>query len=1316
MPLTLPPPLPTREAELTRQLDGVAARLRRVVLLRSASWLIAITIFWLGGVAFLDQRYQLPSLVRALGLSVYLITVPLLIRRWALKPLAGSGDPVRTALRVERAYPEFNDSLVSAVVFLRQGPTDRTSSPSLRNAAIRRASRKAERYDFDRAVDSRGTKRALVAALLVAGAAAWLLASYPDRARAALTRVVLPFGGTRPPTQTRLEILAPQPLPHRMARGEPLDLRLGLRGAIPERVSVSVKLDGSPTVEQTYVVPPVEGPVEGAELAVRIEPTRIPRDFQFRVRANDADSGWQTVHVLPPPVLVPLDGRPSPQLRLEFPAYTDVPPADLPDGSGVIECVAGTRVTLRAATDRPVARAWIGFRPDQPFVRLLPALAPLGGAHPAPAVPGFDLLGREVWADAPLALTDGGTRMEVTFVPRVSGPFALRFEDDTGLGTTRMFDVRVQPDPPPVVTLERPSAGRDSLLVLPDADVTFAAKVSDKQYAIRSVRLENRTNQGGPTQSRPWFDSHAAGPALPAAAALMRGVVPLPPADAVRLRPQQLEFEERLSLRRFRHGDGSALKAGDVLTVQVAADDFDDVTGFKQPGRSHEVELVILSKQDLEAVEQEAQSDLRGEILRLYAQQREARTKVQEAIQQLRNTGRLRPEDADRLAQAEQAQQQIRSRINNPDDGLRAKLNRLKQSARDNHLPKSAPTERLDAAAADLARLAAEELEPLEADIAAARRPSEAKESPAAPLGRAEKRQREVEQTLLSLLERLEPWSGAGEIRGEARSVLNDLKRQMEKGQRLGQQVPPDIPPDKLAPDQKAEVERAAVGDDRLAERGRQLVEKMNRLAVEKDAAVRAKVDAADRKDAEARARRAQAADLPPTSPDRRELGRQADDLESEARQSREAAEDLKREAEALRNAAMTGNSEQLKEQLRAAGQLTRQNQTSRAANEQRAAAANLERMLAALEEQKADDADRMRKKLKDADRELTELFDKQELLQKKTEAAESLKDPGQRQAELEKLAREQAKLEAEARDLAQQLRRNKAEPAAEELRRAAREMAQAREQLENGDPAAGKMDDALNRLDDAQRELDQAREKNEEELLREQAAKFADEIKALRDRAQRLTDESARIHQVVKKAGKWERPVRTSLNDLRQQQEGLAKEVRALVEKKFEQAAVFGRMLRQAADAMDLAAKRIDARLDAAETGPFDPELEDIADAGIQGQQKLAVKRLDQLLDALKPDQQAGGPPPMGGGMPPEMPPMGGGKPGEQLSPLAQLKALRALQADIAERTEAFDKAHPDRSKLNDDEVAELESLQKMQLDVAELIKQLTDAAMPGM
>ncbi len=1307
MPLTLPPPPLSRDDTVSRRLDEVAARLRRTVILRAGAQLLLLVVLFVATLGYLDHRYHLPGLVRALGLVSILVGVPLFVRRWIVQPLRGSGDPVQIALRVERAYPEFNDSLVSAVQFLRQRPGDRSTSPGLRKAAIRRAAAKADRYEFDRAVESRFTRRSVLGAVLAMTGAGFLIYAAPDASRIALIRLAVPFGGAVTPTKTTIEILSPSPLPHRMARGEPLDVHVVLRGHVPDRVSVSIKLEGATSIDQSYAVTADETNPALADLIVRLEPTRIPRDFQFKIKANDADTGWQSVSVLPPPILIPLDGRPSPQIRLDFPKYTDLASQELPDGSGVIDCIAGTRVTLRAATDRPVARAYIAFRPEQPRFLVVPMLAAIGPISPL-AIPGFDLLGREVWAEVPVAIGRNGTLLEVAFTPRLTGPYAFRFEDETGLGSTRMFDVRVQPDPAPLVLLERPAGGRDSLLVLPDAEITVQAKVLDKLFAVRTVRLEYRTGADQPNRAFPWFDADLAGRMLPAGAALMRGPLPIPTQEPLRLRPQQLAFETRLSLTRIRHPDGSPLKEGDVVTLQVAAEDFDDVNDIKASGRSHEVELLVVSKTHLEDVENETQADIRNELLRLHGQQKDARAKVQEALGQLRTNGKMRPEDAEKLAQAEQTQQQIRSRLSNTEDGPRAAIEKLKQSAKDNRLPRSATTDRLDAAGAELKRLADEELEPLEADLAGARK-VDPKQSPAAPLSRAEKRQKGVENTLQSLIEQLEPWSGAGQIRGEARGLLGEIKRQIEKAERTAEKTP-EGSPEQLTPEQKGELEKNGLTDDRIAERGRQLVEKMNRLAVEKDAAVANKLDLAAKKGAEAEAKRNEAKGQPAGSAESKRLNREATELDADAKQARDAAEDIKREADALRNAATAGNAEQLKEQLRQAGGLTRQNQPGRAANEQKAAAANLEKLLNSLDEQKAQDADRMSKKLKDANADLNKLLDEQERLQKKVEAAEQLKDPMQRQAELEKLAREQEKIEAEAKDLTQRLTRNQSEPAAQELRRATREMEQARERLENGEAASEKMDDALDRLDDAQRELDQANRKNEEELAREQMAKFADDIKALRDREQRLLDESARIHALVKKDKKWERPVRTSLNDLRRQQETLAGEVRALLEKKFQSAAVFGRMLRQSADAMDLAGKRIDSRLDAAETGPFDLELEDIADAGIQSQQKLSLKRLDQLIESLKPDKNpAGGaaPPMGGGGMPPDMVP-GAGKPGEQLPPLAQLKALRSLQADIAERTSAFDKAHPDRTKLNDDETAELESLEKMQLDVAELIKEV--------
>src|SRR4051812_25107335 len=114
MPLTLLPPPNTREDVLARQLDRVGARARRVVFLRNGSWLLVVAFLFVAAVGYLDHRFQLPSLVRALGLVSFLVAIPVLFRRWLVKPLAGSQDPVQVALQVERAYPELNDVLVSA--------------------------------------------------------------------------------------------------------------------------------------------------------------------------------------------------------------------------------------------------------------------------------------------------------------------------------------------------------------------------------------------------------------------------------------------------------------------------------------------------------------------------------------------------------------------------------------------------------------------------------------------------------------------------------------------------------------------------------------------------------------------------------------------------------------------------------------------------------------------------------------------------------------------------------------------------------------------------------------------------------------------------------------------------------------------------------------------------------------------------------------------------------------------------------------------------------------------------------------------------
>jgi DNA repair exonuclease SbcCD ATPase subunit len=124
---------------------------------------------------------------------------------------------------------------------------------------------------------------------------------------------------------------------------------------------------------------------------------------------------------------------------------------------------------------------------------------------------------------------------------------------------------------------------------------------------------------------------------------------------------------------------------------------------------------------------------------------------------------------------------------------------------------------------------------------------------------------------------------------------------------------------------------------------------------------------------------------------------------------------------------------------------------------------------------------------------------------------------------------------------------------------------------------------------------------------------------------------------------------------------------------------------------------------------------------ASVQAPQKLALRRLDQLLDALKPDprqarnqrqqrqrqqgQQGEGGDEGGGG---------GGGGGDGVPPLAELKLLRSLQADLNERTEEFSKKYPDAQNLTDPQKNRLDKLRRTQADLAALLDEMSQPGDP--
>jgi hypothetical protein len=1120
MPFLLPPT--TAPRDLRDRLEIFRWRSRTLIAWQGGLMLAAA---WLGGLVLtgvVDLFADLPAILRASILVAALVGSAMFVLHRIIRPWAACADDLLLALRIEKQFPELNDALASAIEF--EGESE-SGSAALRAATRRFATREAADCDFDQLNNSRTLVRAALVALFFGLAAIVLAILAPEKSRNAVARLVDPFGNHGWPPDTQMTIIAPEWL----ARGEPFQLRGELRGVVPDRTEFHFAIEVAPAITLTL---PVSNQDDLGSFNIRLEPNRVPRTFRYQVRANDATTPWRTVPVLSPPELVDRDGRPSPQVHLTFPAYTELPPAELSPGGSSIEGITGVAVQIRAAANRPLARAWMELTPDAP-VRATSALAALGAVHPADAIARL-ANGLAVVRPATAVIDGDGHRFDLAIVPSVSSRYLLRFEDTSGLAGRREFDLRMIPDPPPFVHLERPSAGRDSLAVLPDATVTLVARVEDSVFAVRSVWFEYRISAETRVERQSLVDAPVAAPPH---------VGNVKPSERVQI----LNVERAWQLKAIRRSDGQPLQDGDIVTLVVAADDFDDVTTTKPAGRSHEVELRIVSPAALRAIVQKAQAEIQRELKSLHGLQRDAHDRASIADNQRRQTGTLGVEDQDRLKESAQLQQQIRQRVGTASEGLRATVEQLRQTFRNNPLPDAAAEHaRADALAAELERLVRDELEPIEPLLATARTergPVAAADRQTGPLPAATRLQADAERALRDLSERMEAWSEARELRAEAALIERDQERVAR--QRAQLEAQPGVrgaAPNGLRPPEQEALARLTERQSAVADRANELVQKLNQRAGEKLAARIAK-------EAEAQKLEAQPDEGSPKAPVH---------PRAQAEEARDAASDLAKQAQALAKARdIAEGSPSLAAQIQGAMRALELNKLGDAKAAQESATQTLRRVQDALAEAPERDADRLAKRLKQAEQEVNDVADEQERLQKRATDARAMSDPVERQDVLEKLAREQEQLRERADDLAQRLSRMRQESAAQNLRRATRAMDQAREQIEQSQPAEGKQEEALDRLDDAQSEIEQARKRLDDELQRERRAKILDALSGFVARQTALAAESERVFQTARTEKLWTRALQKSLIEMGQAEAALGGDLDRFAESSVKDAKV---------------------------------------------------------------------------------------------------------------------------------------------------------------
>ncbi len=1317
MALLLRPP--TERESLPDQLADLG-RTRKRVALASGAFAFVATIVGVATLAgFLDAALHLPPLVRAMFLLTCLAAGGIVCVRGVGRALRYRTDALSIALELEDRFPTLNDSLASAVSFLgtseESANEDRPPRPTgvsnrLTASAVRVAERRAGRLPLDHIIPAGRCWRNVWLCLSAVAIAIPLALFNTGRAATAFVRLADPFGAHAWPTKTRIEFLAPRTFPARIPKGDSFELKFAVRGVLAGPATVTVRMrDGSGFEEQFPLSFNNDTQVPGAAVVTtRFDSSRVSSTFEVRVGSNDAFTDWESVTVVPPPRLVPLDGRASPQFHITPPAYTKLPSGNLPPGASAIEIPTGTVIHFRAATDVRLSAAVLTYVGDRSDVVNASPVAHLGHLDPIAAIAAQGLADGFA-VDIPLTISEDGTRISATFIPPLSGPYALKLTDDTGLTGARPIKIDLVADPVPKVTLHRPFAGRDPVYLTPTASVFVNASALDPLYGARRLYLEYRVGQAGRTRTRPL--SEAENVPVQAFAGLVGGT-----AFALAPPTGSIDVSASVPVASFLRDDGTPLREGDLFILRAAAEDFDDVAPLKGPGRSiGEVEIRITSPEAIDAWLQKELATIRPELGRILAQQREARQKTAEVLPL--PGGVLSQDDRDRLVSAEQGQRQITGKITDVARGLRAKADLLHATVRANGLPKSNTTDRVEVVAAELGRTADRDLSTAEQNLGDAMRlawqpakPGQEKEL-VNYLRKTGRSQKNIEDTAITLLELLSLWGGAGEIRGEARVQKDNIQRQLVANEQLKDRVKPGTvrPTD----DEQRELDRAGLRAEQSADQARELIARAARLASEKDTqakVLRAQAAIKEKEGADLKRR----ADLNENPVEKSSLNAQADAVAATATDMKAAADKAEAEAKALRKGIDAAGGQELPKELRDAADELRKSRQSVAANFLRSSAARLEALADALTEKETDAVPELAKPKiqKRAADQLDALAAAQDSLRKRVEAASRITDPVQRAETLKVLGQEQDKLIERGRELLQKLTADKVDDAAHDLRAALDKMDAARDDLENGQPNARAQREAVERLDNARDRLDAEAAQGGRQLSDEKRRKLADQVKALLERQKAAVAEVVRIHSEVAKQKGWDKLLLTSYSDVDTVRETeIAIEVRKLAENEFAQFPVFVRLLTDSANAIDLARAKIKTRCDDADlTAAYDEDLEALGDRKVLRPMELALRRLQQLADALKPDEKPtkkdnpANPPKA----PNKLPNPNGGGDQDAVPPLAQLKVLRTLQAELNDRTAQFAKDHPDADKLTDAEKEELKELEQTQREIAELFEQM--------
>lgn len=351
----MPPHEPRLPPAVTELLERLRRRIRRYV------WWEGLTtaLAWLG-VAFwitlgIDWFFEPPGAVRAailvaVGLGLGWILVERVVRR----VLARLTDD-NMALLLERYFPEFEESLLTAVELTARGAAPSECNPDMLARACRQAAEPVAQVRLQRVFNPVPLRRSVSAAVLLACGIALYAAEAPE-GMAVWARRQLLLDDVLWPRSTRLEVEGfseANDFTVKAAKGTDLELiaKADLRWpVVPQTVQVRYRTQSGSRDRRTMSREGTADPDQDAFQQYSYTFRGVASSIEFDVVGGDAAVRGLRIEVVDSPAIVGM------QLDCRYPDYMARQPQTLPVSATVMAIPAGTRVTVRAKTNKDLVR------------------------------------------------------------------------------------------------------------------------------------------------------------------------------------------------------------------------------------------------------------------------------------------------------------------------------------------------------------------------------------------------------------------------------------------------------------------------------------------------------------------------------------------------------------------------------------------------------------------------------------------------------------------------------------------------------------------------------------------------------------------------------------------------------------------------------------------------------------------------------------------------------------------------------------------------------------------------------------------------